>query len=342
MFVGLVRSAPDAGASRARCPAADGAMPPCSFRGSARQISAARRRRNSRSPLSSGFSFFSLLSRWAMSGVKIQQIRAGVRQTSAKKAAARRNIRPATLRQTFRRDRRWGARSARRSATEEAAGAKPPSARAREDDRGNARPRLRREKERPRENARQLAAETVQRGAFEAHLPPVAKEDAKTVPEHRQEEDEQRAERGQARHGVRKEKPRAERREKTRRQQRAPEGIEKPPALDGRERFAPPEEPRQILHVPAHPAVRAGKIAHRTGGETVGQLHRRSHTRRGERPLKRARLNTPSGMRSPRHARYAPTWMSPFPAKPPLWKASIHLPRRPSRGRCRARGQRGA
>ena len=36
----------------------------------------------------------------------------------------------------------------------------------REDDRGNAGPRLRREKERPRENARQLAAETVQRGAF--------------------------------------------------------------------------------------------------------------------------------------------------------------------------------
>ena len=93
-----------------------------------------------------------------------------------------------------------------------------------EHDRGNARPRLRREKERPRENARQLAAETVQRGAFEAHLPPVAEEDAKTVPEHRQEEDEQRAERGQARHGVRKEKPCAERREKADRQQRAPEG----------------------------------------------------------------------------------------------------------------------
>ena len=157
----------------------------------------------------------------------------------------------------------------------------------REHDRGNARPRLRREKERPRENARQLAAETVQRGAFEAHLPPVAKEDAKTVPEHRQKEDEQRAERGQARHGVRKEKPCAERREKADRQQRAPEGIEKPPALDGRERFAPPEEPWQILHVPAHPAVRAGKIAHRTGGKAVGQLHIAHIPAAEKRPLKR-------------------------------------------------------
>ena len=198
----------------------------------------------------------------------------------------------------------------------------------REHDRGNARPRLRREKERPRENARQLAAETVQRGAFEAHLPPVAKEDAKAVPEHRQEENEQRAERGQARHGVRKEKPCAERREKADRQQRAPEGIEKPPALDGRERFSPPEEPRQILHVPAHPAVRAGKIAHRTGGEAVGQLHVAHIPAAEKRPLERVVAQyAPFGNAFPQTREICPHMDEPLPREAAaLEGVHIHLP----------------
>ena len=273
MFVGLVRSAPDAGGESCTLSGGRWCDAAVQFSRKYRQISAARRRRNSRSPLSSGFSFFSLLSRWAMSGVKIQQTAAARRPNVCEKGEQQSPEKYTTG--------HIAANVPARSALQPLAllGGLPlkkppvrnPHPPEREDDRGNARPRLRRKKERPHENARQLAAETVQRGAFEAHLPPVAEEDAKTVPEHRQKEDEQRAERGQARHGVRKEKPCAERREKADRQQRAPERIEKPPALDGRERFAPPEEPRQI-HVPAHPAVRAG-ISHRAGGEAVGRPH---------------------------------------------------------------------
>ena len=179
-----------------------------------------------------------------------------------------------------------------------------------------------------RENARQLAAETVQRGAFEAHLPPVAEEDAEAVPEHRQEEDELRAERGQARHGVRKEKPHAERREKADRQQRAPEGIEKPPALDGRERFAPPEEPRQILHVPAHPAVRAGKIAHCTGGEAVGQLHVAHISAAEKRPFERVVAQyAPFGNAFPQAREIRPHMDEPLPREAAASEGvHIHLP----------------
>ena len=157
----------------------------------------------------------------------------------------------------------------------------------RENDRGYACPRLLRKKERAREYARQLAAETVQRGAFVARLPPVAEEDAETVPERRQKEDEQRAERRGLRRGVRKEKPRAERHEQPCRQQRAPERIKQPPALDGRKSLPPPEEPRQILHVAADPAVRARIIAHRAGGKAVGQLHIAHIPAAEERPFER-------------------------------------------------------
>lgn len=341
-----VRARLPGGESLTRYPAAGDGDAAVQFSRKYRQISAARRRRNSRSPLSSGFSFFSLPSRWAMSGVKIQHTAAARPANVCEKASSSpekyttghiaANV-PA--RSALRRSLCSG-----RSATGAAAGAKPHPPE-REHDRGNARPRLRREKERPRENARQLAAETVQRGAFEAHLPPVAEEDAKTVPEHRQKEDEQRAERGQARHGVRKEKPCAERREKADRQQRAPEGIEKPPALDGRERFAPPEEPRQILHVPAHPAVRAGKIAHRTGGEAVGQLHIAHIPAAEKRPLERVVAQyAPFGNAFPQTREIRPHMDgAPSPRSRRFGRRPYTPPRRPSRrDRRRARVQRGA
>ncbi len=60
MFVGLVRSAPDAGGESCTLSGGRWCDAAVQFSRKYRQISAARRRRNSRSPLSSGFSFFSL------------------------------------------------------------------------------------------------------------------------------------------------------------------------------------------------------------------------------------------------------------------------------------------
>ena len=88
MFVGLVRSAPDAGGESCTLSGGRWCDAAVQFSRKYRQISAARRRRNSRSPLSSGFSFFSLLSRWAMSGVNIQQTAAARPANVCEKASS--------------------------------------------------------------------------------------------------------------------------------------------------------------------------------------------------------------------------------------------------------------
>lgn len=196
MFVGSSGPRPTPGARAARCPAADGAMPPCSFRGS-----------TARSPRRAAEETPALRCRAASPSSLFEPVGDERRKDPAdRRGASGERLRKGEQQPGEIYDRpHCGERSGEIGAAAlallgglplEQPPVRDPHPPEREHDRGNARPRLRREKERPRENARQLAAETVQRGAFEAHLPPVAEEDAKTVPEHRQEEDEQRAERG--------------------------------------------------------------------------------------------------------------------------------------------------
>ena len=218
---------PTPGARAARCPAADGAMPPCSFRGSTAR-SPRRAAEETPAPRCRAASPFSLFEPVGDERRKDPADRRGASGERLRKGEQQ----PGEIYDRPHRGERSGEVGAAALALLGGLPLEQPPVRdpIRQSASTIAETLVHASaarKERPRENARQLAAETVQRGAFEAHLPPVAKEDAKTVPEHRQEENEQRAERGQARHGVRKEKPCAERREKADRQQRAPEGIEK-------------------------------------------------------------------------------------------------------------------